>query len=266
MARAAPSGATRPAPGRDGWPRTSRGTWTRAPWCSKPASRPRCRRCCAHEKLIAGLVSDAHVRSRKRDHAGGEERSSAAPAGRLPSQNAEQRRPVIGVIGDGQPGSERERMAAEVGGELARAGVHLVCGGLGGCMEGASRGYKEANGEGICLGILPGTSRDEANPWVDHAIPTGVNSAQGALVAMAVDGAIVLGGGGGTLSEVGLLLRDGKPVVALDGTGGAAELVGGQRLGNVSVRLARGPAEAVRMVLDALRDKHPEKALEVSEG
>jgi len=41
-------------------------------------------------------------------------------------------------------------------------------------------------------------------------------------VAMAVDAAIVLGGGGGTLSEVGLLLRDGKPVVALDGTGGAA--------------------------------------------
>ena len=170
---------------------------------------------------------------------------------------------MIGVIGDGQPGSERERMAAEVGAALARAGVHLVCGGLGGCMAGASRGYKEANGAGICLGLLPGTSRAEANPWVDLAIPTGVNSAQGALVAMAVDAAIVLGGGGGTLSEVGLLLRDGKPVVALDGTGGAAGLVGGHHLGRVSVRLAHGAEEAVRMVLDALRDKHPEKALDV---
>src|SRR5437870_2959773 len=69
--------------------------------------------------------------------------------------------------------------------------------------------------------------------------------------------------GGGTLSEVGLLLRDGKPVVALDGTGGAAELVGGQHLGRVSVRLARDPAEAVRMVLEALADKHPEKALDI---
>jgi len=185
------------------------------------------------------------------------------PAGGQPTQNAEQRRPVIGVIGDGQPGSERERLAAQVGAELANAGVHLVCGGLGGCMAGASRGYKQANGPGICLGLLPGTSRSEANPWVDLAIPTGVNSAQGALVAMAVDAAIVLGGGGGTLSEVGLLLRDGKPVVALDGTGGAAELVGGQHLGRVSVRLARDPAEAVRMVLEALRDKHPEKALDI---
>ena len=178
-------------------------------------------------------------------------------------QNAEQRRPVVGVIGDGLPGSDRERLAAEIGAELAHAGAHLVCGGLGGCMAGASRGYKEANGQGICLGLLPGTSRAAANPWVDLAIPTGVNSAQGALVAMAVDAAIVLGGGGGTLSEVGLLLRDGKPVVALDGTGGAAELIGGQHLGRVSVRLAHDPEEAVRMVLDALRDKHPEKALDI---
>jgi uncharacterized protein (TIGR00725 family) len=197
-----------------------------------------------------------------RDVSGAEERSPARREGRHP-QNDEQKRPVIGVIGDGQPGSERERMAAEVGAALARAGVHLVCGGLGGCMAGASRGYKDANGPGICLGLLPGTSRSEANPWVDLAIPTGVNSAQGALVAMAVDAAIVLGGGGGTLSEVGLLLRDGKPVVALDGTGGAAGLVGGQHLGKVSVRLAHGAEEAVRMVLDALRDKHPEKALDV---
>src|SRR5262249_49395993 len=194
-----------------------------------------------------------------RDEPCAEDRSGGPIPGEQPAQNEEQRRPVIGVIGDGQPGSERERLAAEVGAELARAGVHLVCGGLGGCMAGASRGYKEADGPGICLGILPGTSRKEANPWVDLAIPTGVNSAQGALVAMAVDAAIVLGGGGGTLSEVGLLLRDGKPVVALDRTGGAAELVGGRHLGGVSVRLAHGAREAVQMVLDALHDRHPAK-------
>src|SRR5438270_8604804 len=223
MAKAAPSASTRSAPGRGGWPRTSRDTWTRASWSSRPASKPRYRRCCAHEKLIAGPVRDAHVRSMKGDHTGAEDRSSAAPAGRQPSQNAEQRRPVIGVIGDGQPGSERERMAAEIGGELARAGVHLVCGGLGGCMEGASRGYKEANGEGICLGLLPGMSRAEANPWVDLAIPTGVNFTIGGLLAMAVDVSIVRGGSGGTMSEDDLLMRDGRPVVSIDGTGGAAK-------------------------------------------
>jgi uncharacterized protein (TIGR00725 family) len=213
--------------------------------------------------LIAAQVRDAHVDCMARDQSGGAERSRAATVGNQAAQNEEQRRPVIGVIGDGLPGSERERMAAEVGAALARAGVHLVCGGLGGCMAGASRGYKEANGAGICLGLLPGTSRSEANPWVDLAIPTGVNSAQGALVAMAVDAAIVLGGGGGTLSEVGLLLRDGKPVVALDGTGGAAELIGGQQLGKVRVLLAHNAAEAVRLVLEKIRDKHPEKAMDI---
>lgn len=176
--------------------------------------------------------------------------------------NAEQGRPVVGVIGDGMPGSGRERMAEEVGAALARAGVHLVCGGLGGCMAGASRGYKQADGPGICLGILPGTSRGEANPWVDLAIPTGVNSAQGALVTMAVDAAIVVGGGGGTLSEVGLLLREGKPVVALEGTGGAAEMVGGHKLGPAQVRLARGAEEAVRMVLKALEAHEQIRALD----
>lgn len=192
-------------------------------------------------------------------------RDEHTPARPRAEQNQEQRRPVIGVIGDGLAGSERERLASEVGAALARAGVHLVCGGLGGCMAGAARGYKEASGPGICLGLLPGTSRDEANPYVDLAIPTGVNSAQGALVAMAVDAAIVLGGGGGTLSEVGLLLRDGKPVVALGNTGGAAALVGGQSLGRTKVRLAHDAAEAVRMVLDALKAHENVKALEENE-
>ena len=52
-------------------------------------------------------------------------------------------------------------------------------------------------------------------------------------------------------------------MVALDGTGGAAELVGGRLLGKVSVRLAGGAEDAVRMVLEALRDRHPQKALDI---
>src|SRR5438270_1018951 len=240
-------------------------TSTKASSSSRRGRKDRFRSSSTPEKLIARPVHDAHVGCMSRDHNGAGERSRAVPASSQVAHNEEQRRPVIGVIGDGQPGSERERLAAEVGAALARAGVHLVCGGLGGCMEGASRGYKEANGEGICLGLLPGMSRAEANPWVDLAIPTGVNSAQGALVAMAVDAAIVLGGGGGTLSEVGLLLRDGKPVVALGGTGGAAEMVGGHQLGKLRVLLAHDPAEAVRLVLEALPDKHPETAIEIGE-
>ena len=185
-----------------------------------------------------------------------EREERAGSQGGQPAANLEQERPIIGVIGDGEPGSDREELAARVGEALARAGAHLICGGPGGCMAGAARGYRHGGGLGIVLGLLPGTTREQANEWLDLAIPTGVNSAQGALVVMAVDGAIVVGGGGGTLSEVGLLLREGKPVVALDGTGGAAALVGGHALGKEEVQLAHSAEEAVRMVLSAIAHRH----------
>ena len=162
---------------------------------------------------------------------------------------------VVAVIGGGFEDPVGEEQAHAVGLALARAGTHLVCGGLGGCMAAAARGYREGNGEGIVLGILPGAWRHEANPWIDLPIPTGVGDAQSALVAMAVDGAIVVGGGGGTLSEIGLLLRDGKPVVALPHTGGAAEMVGGRKLYKHEVVAAPTPEDAVKKLLRALSER-----------
>src|SRR2546423_1658148 len=138
---------------------------------------------------------------------------------------------------------------------MAIRGAETRCGGLGGCMAAAARGYREGNGDGIVLGILPGAWRHEANPWIDLPIPTGVGDAQSALVAMAVDGAIVVGGGGGTLSEIGLLLRDGKPVVAIPHTGGAAEMVGGPKLYKHEVGAAPSPEEAGMKLLPALFER-----------
>jgi hypothetical protein len=169
-----------------------------------------------------------------------------------PPLSAVRQKLVVAVIGGGLEDPIGDRAAREVGAALAEAGTHLVCGGLGGCMEGAARGYREAAGEGIVLGILPGPTRREANPWIDLPIPTGVGQAQSALVAMAVDGAIVVGGGGGTLSEIGLLLRDGKPVVALPHTGGAAGMVGGRNLYKSEVMAASDAREAVAKLLQAL--------------
>jgi uncharacterized protein (TIGR00725 family) len=162
---------------------------------------------------------------------------------------------VVAVIGGGLEDPVGEEQAHAVGVALAKAGTHLVCGGLGGCMAAAARGYREASGDGIVLGILPGAWRHEANPWIDLPIPTGVGDAQSALVAMAVDGAIVVGGGGGTLSEIGLLLRDGKPVVALPHTGGAAEMVGGRKLYKHEVVAASNPQEAVMKLLRSLSER-----------
>jgi uncharacterized protein (TIGR00725 family) len=81
-------------------------------------------------------------------------------------------------------------------------------------MEAACRGAKEAGG--LTVGILPGTDRAVANPFVDVAIPTGLGEARNALVVRAADALIAVGGGYGTLSEIALALRAGKRVVGLD--------------------------------------------------
>src|SRR5436190_4097003 len=117
---------------------------------------------------------------------------------------------VVGP-GDAQPG---EIAAAErVGSELARRGAVLVCGGLGGVMEAACRGAKEAGG--TTLGILPGLDRVAANRFVDVVVPTGLGEARNALVVRAADVLIAVGGAYGTLSEIALALKAGKRVVGL---------------------------------------------------
>jgi uncharacterized protein (TIGR00725 family) len=100
-----------------------------------------------------------------------------------------------------------------VGRGLAERGVLVITGGLGGVMEAASRGAKEAGG--TTVGILPGTDRSEANTYVDVAIPTGLGEGRNALVVRAADALVAIGGGYGTLSEVALALRGEKRVVGV---------------------------------------------------
>ena len=121
---------------------------------------------------------------------------------------------IIGVIGESEfsdPG--HQSLAEEVGRLIARAGYLLVCGGLSGVMEAACRGAKSAGGQTV--GILPGTDSDEANPFVDIAIPTGMGQARNVIIAFASDALIAIGGGFGTLSEIGYGLKAGKPVIGL---------------------------------------------------
>src|SRR5947209_12730619 len=183
----------------------------------------------ADEPLLQDILVDTIALRHDVEPAFEEARTRLGPPA-SPALSAVREKLVVAVIGGGLEDPRTDEAAKAVGRALAHAGAHPVCGGLGGCMEEAACGYREANGGGIVIGILPGPSRHEANPWIDLPIPTGVGQAQAALVAMAADGAIVVGGGGGTLSEIGLLLRDGKPVVALSHTGGAAEMVGGRSL------------------------------------
>jgi uncharacterized protein (TIGR00725 family) len=123
------------------------------------------------------------------------------------------RTPYVAVIGPGRASPEELRVAEEVGARLGTLGAVVVTGGLGGVMEAASRGARSRRGRTV--GILPGDDRDAANGWVEIALATGLGELRNGLVVRAVDAVVAIGGGHGTLSEIGLALRIGRPVVGL---------------------------------------------------
>jgi uncharacterized protein (TIGR00725 family) len=121
----------------------------------------------------------------------------------------------VAVIGSGrsEQDSELAQLAEEVGRRLAEAGVAVVCGGLGGVMEAAARGAAEAGGTAI--GILPGSSLDDANEHCTHAVATGIGYARNLAVVCSGEVVIAVGGEWGTLSEIGFARAIDRPVVAL---------------------------------------------------
>jgi hypothetical protein len=120
----------------------------------------------------------------------------------------------IGVIGAGSCARDVKSLAELVGKEIARREAVLICGGLGGVMEAAAWGAKQEGG--VTLGILPGTIREEANPWIDIAVLSGMGHARNVLIAQSSDALIAVDGEYGTLSEIALSLKMGKPVVVLE--------------------------------------------------
>ncbi|MFH1351294.1 MAG: TIGR00725 family protein [Pseudomonadota bacterium] len=119
----------------------------------------------------------------------------------------------VGIIGAGACSDSVYEVARNVGHQIGQKGWVLVCGGLGGVMEGAARGCSEAGG--MTVGILPGFERDHANPYIKISLPTGLGEGRNLLVVRASDSLVSIAGGYGTLSEIGLALKMKKPVVGL---------------------------------------------------
>ncbi|MCO8243261.1 MULTISPECIES: TIGR00725 family protein [unclassified Haladaptatus] len=119
----------------------------------------------------------------------------------------------VSVIGGGTVTETEAELAVEVGRLLAERDHTVVCGGLGGVMEAVCRGAQVAGGRTV--GILPGTDRDAANPYVDVAIATGLGHGRNSLVVMNGDAVIAIDGGSGTLSELGFAGVFDRPTAGL---------------------------------------------------
>lgn len=141
-------------------------------------------------------------------------------------------------------------LAYEVGKEIALAGAVLICGGLGGVMEAACKGAKE-NG-GITVGLIPQEDFSYANEFCDIVVCTGLGYARDFIVASSADGIIAVGGGVGTLIELGVGYMTMKTLVSITGSGGIADMYGGKYLderNRVPIVVAKDPKSAVDLIL-----------------
>lgn len=122
-------------------------------------------------------------------------------------------RKIIAVIGAGRADDDLLKIAEGVGRLIAEKKAILVCGGLGGVMEAAAKGAKEAGG--ITIGILPGERTDQANPYIDIPVATGFGEGRNVIITKTADAIVAIGGEYGTLSEIAFGLKAGKPVVGI---------------------------------------------------
>jgi hypothetical protein len=152
-------------------------------------------------------------------------------------------KPIISVIGGGTCTDEEAVSAAMVGRLLAEHGAIVVCGGLGGVMEAVAKGAKK--GGGITVGILPGADPAAANTYIDIPLATGMGEMRNALIVQMAQALIAIGGGVGTLSELALAQRIGKPIVGLHDSFKSA----------VEIPRVESPAGAVRWALEHARER-----------
>jgi len=121
---------------------------------------------------------------------------------------------MIAVIGAGECSNEIYQLSRELGKLLGENGFTVICGGLGGVMEGVCSGVKEVGGNTV--GILPGTNPNEANPYIDYPVITGMGIGRNIIIIRSASAVIAVDGKYGTLSEIAYALQLGKPVIALN--------------------------------------------------
>ena len=124
--------------------------------------------------------------------------------------------------GDAKLSSYALAVAETVGMLVARKDGVVVCGGRGGVMEAVCKGAKAE--DGVTVGILPG-EKDEANVFVDVAIPTRLGTMRNYVVVNAGDVVIAIGGRWGTLNEITFAMILGKPLILVKGTGGVVDVL-----------------------------------------
>jgi len=152
------------------------------------------------------------------------------------------RKTIIAVVGAGKCSKKLRDMAYQVGKYVAEHGGVVVCGGLGGIMEGVAKGVREAGG--VTIGILPSENKEDANEYIDYVIPTGFGEARNIMVVRTADAVVAFPGKYGTLSEMAFALNARKPLIAINAW----------KLGN-EIEQIDDPIEAARRAMELAENK-----------
>jgi len=122
---------------------------------------------------------------------------------------------IVGVIGGSRIKNEDKiyKIAYQLGKLIAENGWILICGGLGGVMEAASKGAYEHNG--ITVGIIPFEDKSYANKYIKIPIASGMGLARNYIIVNTADILIAVDGSYGTLNEISAALNVRKKVLTL---------------------------------------------------
>jgi hypothetical protein len=162
------------------------------------------------------------------------------------------RRFVVGVMGAGEGADEHAVADAyRLGALIAEAGWVVLSGGRdAGVMRAVNAGAKQVPGS-LTVGILPGADA-RPGPDVDIVIVTDMGNARNNVNVLSSDVVVACGrGGAGTVSEIALALKAGRPVILLGVDPEAAAFF--RDLSQDRVVVAHTPDEAVA----AIRRLHP---------
>jgi uncharacterized protein (TIGR00725 family) len=160
----------------------------------------------------------------------------------------------VAVVG---PGAEAATtadtdLARKVGSLLADRDAIVVCGGLGGVMAAACEGASERGG--LTVGLLPGSDHADDNPYLSVALPTGLGELRNGLVVRVCDAVIAIGGSWGTLSEIALAMRTGKPTIAMGGWTVDDPVHGRTMDGHRAISAEQAVAEALRQAAAGVKN------------
>ena len=167
---------------------------------------------------------------------------------------------IVGVMGPAKAKKKDLDNARILGELIARRGWVVLTGGRDvGVMDAACEGAKRVGGS-LTIGVLP-TAKDKVSRHVDVPIITEMGSGRNNINVLTSQVVVACGlTGSGTVSEVALAVKAGKPVILVEAS--SADVAFFRKMGKRLVAAAASPEEAIALIMKQVegRNRHPRSA------